>query len=205
MGFFVLLPVSLIAMPFVAGELKEWKLILSAEAVGVLILLTFLVLLVRPVARTFSRVLNPIFDLLSRFKLRGRLERVYASIVIYKDSRGAIYGALALSFLSRLLWVLACYSIARAFSLHLSLAALLVVAPIVELVRMIPVSISGVGVREAAFVAMLRQFGVEDSLGFSFGAVVYLVFFMFAIVGGILYGARSLGMSRHQAPLGPTP
>jgi len=199
MGFFVLLPVSLLALPFVAARLKEWKLVVTAEVVGVLVVGGFLVLLVRPVARTFSQILEPVFGLLSRFRARERLERVYSSIVIYKDAKGAVAAGIALSVASRLLWVGACYFICRAFSIKLGIAVLLVVAPIVELVRMVPVSVSGVGVREAAFVAMLRQFGVEDSLAFSFGAMVYVVFFLYALVGGILYGARSLGRSKAAA------
>lgn len=203
MGFFVLLPVSLLALPFVAGRLKEWRLVLTAEALGVLVVVGFLVLLVRPVARTFSRVLEPVFGLLKRFQARDRLERVYASILIYRDAKGAIAAGIALSVFSRLLWVAACYFICKAFSIKLGIAVLLVVVPIVELVRMIPVSVSGVGVREAAFVAMLRQFGIEDSLAFSFGAMVYLVFFLYAVIGGVLYGVRSLGRPRESVPRQP--
>jgi hypothetical protein len=99
-----------------------------------------------------------------------------------------------------MLWVAACYFIGRAFSLDLGLPALMVVAPIVELVRMIPVSISGVGLREAAFAVMLAQFGVATSLGLSFGIVVYAVFFVFAILGGTLYGLGSLRRVRQAAP-----
>ena len=200
MGFFVLLPLSLAAVPFVAGELKEWRLIFIAEALGIGIILGFLILLVKPVARVFSRVLDPIFRLFKRFKVRGRLERVYGAIVIYRDSRGALLKGLGLSVVSRLLWVAACYFVGRAFSLNLSLPVLLVVAPIVELVRMIPVSISGIGLREAAFAVMLAQFGVETSLGLSFGIVVYAVFFVFAILGGILYGLGSLRRARRAVP-----
>ena len=53
-----------------------------------------------------------------------------------------------------------------------------------------PVSISGLGVREAAFVVMLRQFGVEDSLSFALSVVVYVIFFGWAVVGGVLYATR---------------
>jgi hypothetical protein len=65
---------------------------------------------------------------------------------------------------------------------------------------MIPVSISGVGLREAAFAVMLAQFGVATSLGLSFGIVVYAVFFVFAILGGTLYGLGSLRRVRQAAP-----
>lgn len=196
MGFFVLLPLSLLALPFVAGELKEWKIVVTAEVVGAVLVLGFLILLVRPVARTFSRMLGPAFALVGRFRVRDRLERVYASIVVYRGNRRAICAGVALSVVSRLLWIGACYFVGRAFALDLSLPALLLVAPIVELARMVPVSISGVGFREAAFAAMLKQFGVEYSLGLSFGIVVYAVFFLFALVGGVLYGVRSLGARR---------
>lgn len=200
MGFFVLLPVSLAAVPFVAGELKEWRLILIAEVVGLVIVLGFLLLLVRPVARLFSRVLKPVFRLLKRFRVRERMERIYGAIVIYRDSRAALLKGLALSVGSRLLWVAACYFVGRAFSLSLSLPALLVIAPIVELVRMIPMSLGGIGLREGAFALMLAQFGVETSLGFSFGIIVYAVFFVFAILGGTLYGLGSLRRARRAVP-----
>jgi uncharacterized protein (TIRG00374 family) len=196
MGFFVLLPLSLLALPFVAGELKEWKLVLTAEIAGAVLVLGFLVLLVRPVARACSRILRPLFAVLARFRVRDRMERVYGSIVIYRDNRRAVAAGVALSVASRLLWILACYFVGRAFALNLSLPALLLVAPIVELARMVPVSISGIGFREAAFAAMLKQFGVESSLGLSFGIVVYAVFFLFALAGGVLYGVRSLGARR---------
>lgn len=199
MGFFVLLPVSLAAVPFVAGELKEWRLILVAEVVGLAIVVGFLLLMVRPVARLFSRVLDPAFRLFKRFRVRERLERLYGAILIYRGSGGALLKGLLLSVGSRLLWVAACYLVGQAFSLRLSLPALMVVAPIVELVRMIPVSISGIGLREAAFAVMLAQFGVETSLGLSFGIIVYVVFFVFAILGGVLYGLGSLRRARQAA------
>lgn len=203
MGFFVLLPLSLAAVPLVAGQLKEWRLIVIGEAVGLAVVLGFLLLLVRPVARLFSRVLDPLFRVLRRFRVRDRLERVYGAIVVYRGSRGALLKGVGLSVVSRMLWVAACYFVGRAFSLDLGLPALMVVAPIVELVRMIPVSISGIGLREAAFAVMLAQFNVEYSLGLSFGIIVYAVFFVFAILGGTLYGLGSLRRSRKAVPGDP--
>jgi uncharacterized membrane protein YbhN (UPF0104 family) len=69
---------------------------------------------------------------------------------------------------------------------------LLLIVPIVEIARMIPVSLSGLGVREAAFVFMLAQFGVDEGLGLAYALVVYAVFTALALVGGLLYGAAQL-------------
>ena len=51
-------------------------------------------------------------------------------------------------------------------------------------------SISGIGVREAFFVALLGQFGVADSLAFAYSVVVYMVFMLFALIGGLLYAGK---------------
>jgi uncharacterized protein (TIRG00374 family) len=196
LGFFVLLPIMLISILFVSQQLQEWRLILTVGVVGVLLCAGAYIVLLRPVARRLSRALDPALRPLARFKARERLEKAYEAIVVYKDARGVLLAGLGLSVVSRLFWILGCYFIARAFSLNLGIAVLLLVVPIVELLRMIPISISGIGVREAAFVAMLRQFGVEDSLGFAFSVVVYLVFFVFAVIGGILYGTRQFAREK---------
>jgi uncharacterized membrane protein YbhN (UPF0104 family) len=90
------------------------------------------------------------------------------------------------------LWISGCYLIARAFSIDLGFPSLLMVVPIVELARMIPISISGIGVREATFVALLGRFGVDGTLAFTYSVVVYLVFMLFALIGGLLYAGGQL-------------
>jgi uncharacterized protein (TIRG00374 family) len=189
-GFFVLLPVGLVSIPFVAGQLTEWRLVLT---VGLITTATFAggyVMLQRPVARTLSRLLDPVLGLLGRFRVRERLENAYEAVVTYRDCKSAIYQAVGISVLSRFSWICGCYFVGKAFSIELSFTSLLLIVPVVEFVRMIPISISGIGVREAAFVTMLRQFGVEDSMGFAFAVVVYVIFFGFALLGGVLYGTR---------------
>ncbi|MGD9141679.1 MAG: lysylphosphatidylglycerol synthase transmembrane domain-containing protein [bacterium] len=193
MGFFVLIPIYLVAMPFVAGGLADLRPLLVIGAVGLLIFLVAYLALLRPVARRISRLLDPLFNLFSRFRIREKLEKAYEAIVVYRGSRAAVVSGFALSVASRLLWVLGCYFVARAFSMEISFTTLLVVVPVVELARAIPISLSGIGVREAAFVALLGQFGVGENIAFAYGLVVYFVFFLFSIAGGILYAAGGLG------------
>jgi uncharacterized protein (TIRG00374 family) len=192
MGFFVLIPICLISIPFVAGRISNARALLVIGLAGLLIFLAAYAMLLRPVARRLSRLLDPVFRLFSRFKLRERLEKAYEAIVLYRGCRRAVVLGFALSVASRLIWVVGCYFIAWAFSLELPFAALLVVVPVVELARAIPISLSGLGVREAAFVALLSEFGVGENLAFAYGLVVYFVFFVFSIVGGILYAAGGL-------------
>ena len=196
MGFFVLIPICLISIPFVAGRLDDVRPLLLIGLGGLVIFAAAFAVLLRPVARGISRLIDPLLNLFPRFRLRERLEKAYEAIVSYRDSRGAVFQGFVLSVASRLLWVLGCYFVALAFSLDVSFATLLVVVPVVELARAIPISLSGIGVREAAFVALLGQFGVEGNLAFTYGLVVYFLFFLFSIIGGLLYAARGLGGAR---------
>jgi uncharacterized protein (TIRG00374 family) len=195
MGFFVLIPICLVSIPFVAGRLEDVTPVLVIGIVGLLIFVAACLVLLRPVARRISRLLDPLLNHLPRLRMRERLERAYEAIVVYTGSRAAVIQGLLLSIVSRLVWVAGCYFVAKAFSLEISFTALLVVVPVVELARAVPVSLSGIGVREAAFVALLGQFGVGENLAFAYGLVVYFVFFLFSILGGVLYATRGLGGS----------
>lgn len=192
LGFFVLLPIGLCAIPFVGRERVDWGVIAAVWAIAALIFLTAFIVMLRPVARQLSRVLDPLLSPFGRFRARERIERAYEAVVSYRCCRGALVQGLLISAVSRLLWITGCYMVARAFSIDLAFPTLLLVVPIVELARMIPISISGIGVREATFVALLSQFGVADSLGFAYSVVVYVVFMLFALVGGLLYAGRQL-------------
>ncbi|MFH1313229.1 MAG: lysylphosphatidylglycerol synthase transmembrane domain-containing protein [Candidatus Eisenbacteria bacterium] len=190
LGFLVLLPIGLISIPFVAGQLTEWRLVLGVGTITLAFYVGAYVLVLRPVVRRLARLLDPLLRLLARFRARERLEKTYVAIVSYRDCHGTIGVGLVLSVISKIFWIGACYMVGRALSIDLRFTALLLIVPVVELVRMIPISISGIGMREAAFVAMLRQFGIADSMGFTFSVIVYVLFFGFALIGGALYGTR---------------
>jgi len=192
LGFAVLLPLGLLSMPFVGSDLMKWGEVIRVWVVAASVFVCAYVMLLRPVAGRLLVMLGPLLGLLERFKAQARLERAYRAIVSYDRCGGAVFQGLVLSVLSRLMWIYGCYLVARAFSLDIGFMPLLLIVPIVELARMIPVSVSGLGVREAAFVFMLGQFGVDKGLGLAYALVVYAVFTALALVGGLLYGAAQL-------------
>lgn len=56
--------------------------------------------------------------------------------------------------------------------------------PAVALLTMLPISISGVGVREGGLAWMLASYGVSEELGVTLG----LLWFLVAIAGGMIGG-----------------
>jgi uncharacterized membrane protein YbhN (UPF0104 family) len=93
--------------------------------------------------------------------------------------------AFGLSLFAQLLGTLAYWVLADALDVGLSIASLGWVRAAVMLATMVPISTAGIGVREAAFLLLLKPFGMDDSLviGFSF-----LVFGVTVLTPGLMGG-----------------
>jgi uncharacterized protein (TIRG00374 family) len=128
-------------------------------------------------------------------KVAGRFDRATSRlgalgrwILDTRDGlRELTVGYLALAFgLTAAAYVLffgQCYLLAMALSLPINMLTVSMAVALGSLVTLIPISISGLGTREAVIVAYLGGAGVspESALGFSF-----LVFVTFYIAGGLM-------------------
>ena len=71
------------------------------------------------------------------------------------------FGIVFLSFLSFLTLVITAFVVAMALGIDVTIAALAWIRPLVFLTTLLPFTIGGVGVREAAFIALLHLYGVS--------------------------------------------
>lgn len=84
-------------------------------------------------------------------------------------------GLLALSLLSWLAWVGAVLVVAADLDLGLEIAAVAAVACVSELVRLLPITFQGIGVRESTFAALSVTAGGTAAEGFATATVAYLL------------------------------
>jgi uncharacterized protein (TIRG00374 family) len=96
---------------------------------------------------------------------------------------GWLLVAIGLTAVAYLLFYAQCYLLALALSLPIDMLTVSMAVALGSLVTLVPISISGLGTREAVIVAYLGNIGVapEGALGFSF-----LVFVTFYIAGGLM-------------------
>ena len=59
--------------------------------------------------------------------------------------------------------------------------------PIVNLAGMVPISISGIGVREAGYLYFLRQIGVHKSSAVALGILSSATVLLNGLIGGLIY------------------
>lgn len=162
--------------------------LVGREIAVVIVLLT--------VASWGSAVLLMQRDLLERLGLLRfvrrvrRLEEVYESVQACGMS--AIGRALAVSLVLNTLLIAMNYLIALALGVRIELWYFVLFVPIVSALLMLPISMSGLGLREGAYVYLFAEAGVLTSQALTMSLIVYALRMATGLVGGILYAVQGV-------------
>ena len=93
-----------------------------------------------------------------------------------------LYGIL-LTVFSYSLFFLQCFLIAKSIGLQISYFELALIMSIVNIITLIPISISGLGTREASMIFLFKLIGLSTEAAISFSLLIFFVFF---ICGGLM-------------------
>ncbi len=188
-GLVVLFALAIVALPFSGGLITTGlKLIILAIAGGG-ILATWL-LFQRSWADWVLRRL-PFGD-----RLRGKVMELYHAV--HACGTGAMGRAMGVSLLFNLLLISVIAVLALGLGIHISLWYFLLFVPLISFSLTLPISISGLGVRETTFVLLFGQAGVEQPRALALSLAFYGVTVATGLVGGALYaweGMRGLAGS----------
>ncbi|MCC6176458.1 MAG: flippase-like domain-containing protein [Chloroflexi bacterium] len=116
-------------------------------------------------------------------------EAVYS----YADAPSVLTWALAISMVANGLSIVNLYLYSLAVGADVHLIEVAVVAPVVLVVGLLPLSINGIGTQELVFVALLGLMGVEPEVALAVALLRRLVLLGQSLVGGGLYAVRKFG------------
>lgn len=190
LGLYCLFPVGLGAFLLLYPALPERNLFLAAMAGMGILFVAGTVAIRRSTVRRLAPLVRPFGKWLDRYRLREKGGRLYDFLDLYRGRKGAVLAALLLSLISRLVWIYACWIFGRAIGLDLPPAVYFLLMPLVEIGRMLPISLAGMGIREGIFVVVLALFGVGATSAVFNSVLVYAVFIVNGMLGGIVYGMR---------------
>jgi uncharacterized membrane protein YbhN (UPF0104 family) len=160
------------------------------------------------------RVVDRVIAATPLARLRHRADSLYQAIVPYRRAPGRIVAGVGLSFLFQGIVIAGVFLNARALALDVPAAAVAVFVPLVSLAGMIPVSVNGLGVREALYILLFGRIGVPVETAVSLALLYLAVTFLASLPGGVAYlmqparareltSERTLSDSRHSAPSSP--
>jgi hypothetical protein len=128
-------------------------------------------------------LLLPLFPWLTRWAAKIKL----GDFTVYWSHPGMMSLVLAISFCFQIINIMVYALLGMALNLGIPLGDYFVIVPLVDLVSILPISISGIGVREGSYVGLLYLAGVGTSKGLAFGIVGFLVVMAASLLGGIIY------------------
>jgi glycosyltransferase 2 family protein len=167
-GMLVLPVITLVALLANPGlrDLGSASVVAIALSVATLVLLGSLLWLVS----------HP--GLAGRFAGDGRWKRFASAVHLgaarFRQHPAAVTGVLLTAFGYQLLVVGAAFFAARALDLdHVGLTAILAFVPAVAIVQVLPISLGGLGAREAAFILFLRPLDVPTGRAVALGLLLY--------------------------------
>lgn len=185
-GFLALVSLSLISSVFVAFKLNKPFIIFMPLFILVLLLLLLFMLWRQAPIRWLLQITT-----LDRFPALNRgSEKFFTAFAHYGADHWVVLRVMSLSFLFQFSVIFAVYLMA--VSLHAEVAFLFFPAfvPLITLMEAIPLSINGIGIRDAGYVFFFGLAGMTDIQTRSLAILFLAMTLLYSLIGGILFLGR---------------
>jgi len=120
-------------------------------------------------------------------ELREKFGRIGAVLIAYKSHKRKLWRILILSLMLQINVIVYYYIIAAALGIQLSFFYFCLFIPPIVILTMLPVSVGGVGVREAAFLFFLAPLGIAPAEIVSLSLWSYILALLANLSGGLVY------------------
>ena len=137
-----------------------------------------------------GRPLRPMAERLPWRRAAGVAGEFLESVEVLRRQPRALAAASLLYILHHLLIVTAIFFAALALDIDISFGWALALVPIARVLVLLPLSISGLGVQEAAFVVLFKQVGLEPAAAFSLSLLSHVALMVVPLAGGAVFLLR---------------
>ena len=172
-GLVMLVLVAVTAMALFGRFGLPWPMVLLVAAVGVGMLVGWF--LVPPLVRRF-------------LPADGRVSRVVDhDLKPFWTDRSLLLRAAGVSIAFHILQAASLILLGDALSMELDWRYYFIFHPLVSVLSAVPISVAGIGVREAGYVWFLQRQGVPADTAMAFGLLWFVVLLTTSLVGGAVY------------------
>jgi uncharacterized protein (TIRG00374 family) len=180
-------------LALLAPELRPWLIVTQVAMVVGLLLLIYPALLFGSAKRVAKRV-RPLEIMVRRVvshRIGARLLRILRIMAALPYlSPVLLTTAVTLSAATAVLNIAMFYVIGQSLDIDIGFLAYCLVFPLVTIVRMLPISLNGIGVGEGAFVFLMELFGVSSKKSLALAVSMLGVTILVALAGGVVLALR---------------
>jgi uncharacterized protein (TIRG00374 family) len=186
-GFFALAFIALLAL--LVGSTVGSRVIEDATVTTVILVacLSYSALAMMVFNARIMKGLVGMLQFIKLWDIGERLGRLVDSLHAFTAHKMVLWQCFVLSVICQVLGILAAYSLAWAINLKLAPVYFFMVLPMIWIITMVPISISGLGVREGAFVFFFTKVGVSDAAALLLSFLNFSQLIVLGLMGGIVY------------------
>ncbi len=115
---------------------------------------------------------------------------LHRAVETYSSNRSVILQTIGLSFLVHFLQVWIQIIVGRSLDIEIPWSYSFIVYPLVGLFSALPVSLSGIGLREGGYLYLLRQIDVSSDKAIAFGILWFVIVALDSLLGGVVFILR---------------
>jgi len=182
-GYIGLVIVALLAV-LLGWKLIQEKSILLCIAIITAICAALLLILFNP----FIYVkINRLLHSPRAGRIRSYIRDLHREMHIFRHHKDIMMDNLILSLLVQIIWPLVNYIIALSLGIKINIAYFFIFIPIVSAITMLPISIGGLGLRDAMTIYFFTKAGMAKDLAFAMSLLSFSFLSIYGIIGGIIY------------------
>jgi uncharacterized protein (TIRG00374 family) len=197
-GVFTLLLIGLAATLLTRAYGQTDSRIYLSEAVLAITFIVIAILMSGYVSSRLARLIRVVGLRLKVVRVAEAAARTLEATSELRRDGKLLFKTALMSILIRVVWSLGCFVVAWAMGLPVDVLTVCAFISLVDLVRLMPISIGGLGVREWAVVVLFGTVGITREQALTFSILAFAPIYLNAIVGGVIYIASA--RLRHAEP-----
>jgi uncharacterized protein (TIRG00374 family) len=121
--------------------------------------------------------------------LGEKIIKLREAFILYRVQKQIIFPVFFLSLFQHGLLIIVSYTVSQALHINAPLHLFFLFIPLIQFILMIPISISGIGPREGAFILFFSSISkaVSPLDAFALGLGIYLMVLLSSLTGGLIY------------------
>jgi hypothetical protein len=131
--------------------------------------------------------------------IQDRIERLYSTFVSYVVKPRVLLIVALGAFALQILRVTYVYLLSMAMGFNVDLAVFFVFVPVITAVMLIPVTFSGIGLREGSYIFLFGYAGLAPAQALGMSALSFAIDVGYMLAGGIVYLKEGMPKSGTQA------
>lgn len=181
-----------------------WHLISDQSvsvAISVLVAVLVIALLVLFNKFIYSKI-NQLLDAPGSGRIREAITNLHQEIHYFRNHKKMLVNNIILSVFIQMFVPVAFYLIALAIGVKLNPVYFFVFLPIISAITLLPVSIGGLGLRDATTIFFFAKVGVAKDLAFAMSLLSFLFIVIYGSIGGLIYvlTVHHRRLQPHQSP-----